>query len=73
MEFEAGFVDGETRFASAAHGRFSEWLPDGTWTLRISMDEHEGVRYSPETVVVTVVNGETQQLTVDLLEEEKSH
>eukprot|EP01049_Picozoa_sp_SAG25_P017491 SAG25_NODE_4549_length_792_cov_1.204906_1_plen_93_part_00 len=48
MDFEAGFVDGETRFACAAHGRFSEWLPDGTWTLRISMEEHLGIRYSPE-------------------------
>ena len=38
VEFEAGFVDDEARFADAVHGRFHAWLPDGTWTLRFSAD-----------------------------------
>ena len=71
MEFEDEFVDGETRFAEATHGRFSEWLPNGLWTLRFSMEEHEGIRYAPATVQVEVVNGETRELNIELLEEEQ--
>ena len=72
VEFESRFVDSESRFASLPHGRFHVWLPDGLWTLRFSLDEFEGIRYAPETVQVQVVNGQTVELDVQLLEEEAS-
>ena len=58
-------------FASVPHGRFHVWLPDGQWTLRFSLQDHEGISYAPETVTVNVVQGQTVELNVQLLEEEK--
>lgn len=72
MEFEPRFVDSESRYASLPHGRFHAWLPDGQWTLRFSLEEYEGIRYAPETRQVDVLNGQTVELDVQLLEEETS-
>ena len=63
MEFEPDFVDNESRFASEPHGRFHIWLPDGTWTLRFSEPAH-----LPQTVEVEVVNGETRELEIELMD-----
>lgn len=71
MDFEAQFVDGETRFAEATHGRYSMWLPDGLWTLRFSLEEYNGFRYAPETIQVQIINGETREVNIELLEEEQ--
>lgn len=62
VEFEAGFEDNESRFADATHGRFHEWLPDGTWTLRFSADG-----YASEARSVQVAAGQTVTLEVALL------
>ena len=70
VEFEPGFVDSESRYASLPHGRFHAWLPDGQWTLRFSLEEFDGMRYAPEVRQVQVVNGQTVELDVRLLEEE---
>ena len=70
VEFEPGFVDSESRYASLPHGRFHALLPDWQWTLRFSLEEFDGMRYAPEVRQVQVVNGQTVELDVRLLEEE---